>query len=501
MQRLSVSEVLDCPALPTLPAVALKLLKLTEDKSVSVDEIAGCVQNDPALTTKILRTVNSSYYGLAQPCPTISRAIAYLGIKTVKSLVLSFSVVELSKQAHEGFELEDFWRRSLYAAAATRRIAERTGTCDAEGAFTAALMQDVGMFAIHAAACSPYRYILLQTARDHGRLATLERSMFGIDHAEVGAALAERWRLPPEMVEAIRYHHDHQQAQYLELVCAVSLGYEVAASAVLADLGAARGRVGELAFQWFAFTGDEVSQLLEDTVADAGELGRLLEVKINGTSETSRIVAQAEEAFIRTQADGGRQPELPPRPADDESAVSMVDALTGVGNRNAFSMQLMRAFEEAAGSGGPFGVVLVDPSRFKWLNESYGREVGDELLVEMAGRLGDARREDDVLCRLGGEQFGLIAARGGVKEVAAVADGVRNAVAERAFHPSGQSESPGPINVSVSVGAAVYDASTRAYFTSPAVMMRAAETALRAAKEAGRNQVRMFKIKPKRTAA
>ena len=110
--------MLNYPVLPSLPGVASQVLELTRSPKVSMQDIAQTVVMDPALATKVLRTVNSSYYALAQPCPSLPRAMSMLGMSTVKSIVLGFSLVEMTKGVAGGaqaFDLQAYWRRAMYA--------------------------------------------------------------------------------------------------------------------------------------------------------------------------------------------------------------------------------------------------------------------------------------------------------------------------------------------------------------------------------------------------
>ena len=88
MEPLTLDDVLRCQRLPTMPSVAIEVLDLAQTDDVALDAIALVIEKDQALTAKILRTINASYYGLSQPCPTISRAMAYLGLNAVQALVL-----------------------------------------------------------------------------------------------------------------------------------------------------------------------------------------------------------------------------------------------------------------------------------------------------------------------------------------------------------------------------------------------------------------------------
>jgi two-component system cell cycle response regulator len=499
MKSLSVEQVLDCPGLPSLPTVALQVLELTRDDSVPLQAIADLVQHDPALTAKILRTVNSPFYGLSRPCPTIRRAIAYLGLNTVKSLVLSFSLVDLTRQAQDGMDLVDFWRRSLYCAAVIRRIATMTGTCDPDEAFATAMMQDIGMLALYAAAPSPYHFILAQTTRDHHRLPVVERNAFGFDHAEIGAALAQRWRLPEEMIEAIRLHHEARQTQHLELVCALALAYEITAAVTLAELSSSPAELDRLAYQWFGFGADQVRELTALAVDDANELSALLRVNIGERPNTNEILSKAEEAFIRHQAGVQREAALPQE--EEAPAVAATDVLTQVGNRNRFGQALVDAMAEARTARRPVGVIILDTDRFKSINEAHGHDAGDAILIELAARLKAIAREKDVLCRLGGEEFGIVAVGSSLRETAALAETMRRVVAARPFYPGGEAGPIGPLPVTISIGVAGCDGTNDGELSKPAMLVKAADKALYVAKEAGRNQVRVHRAAGGKAAA
>ena len=250
----AVDRILACRTLPSLPGVALQVVELTRDASAPIDRIAKLVQNDPALTAKILRTVNSSFYGLTNPCPTISRAVSLLGINTVKSLVLGFSLVDMAGgEGKAGFDLTAYWRRTIYSAAGARLLARRTGRCDPEEAFIGGLLQDVGMLAAHAALGDDYARVLAGAPEDHDDLARAEFAALGFDHASVGYKLIQKWKLPPQVAECTRHHHqpDHAGPAFAPLVQLVALGTDAAAIMTLPEPGAKLARFTSLASAWF----------------------------------------------------------------------------------------------------------------------------------------------------------------------------------------------------------------------------------------------------------
>ena len=121
-----ITRIKQCPTLPSLPAIAVQVLELTQKADIDIAEIARVISKDPALSSKILRTVNSSFYGRSQAVGTISHALVILGLQSVKTLVLGFSLVSnLSKARAKGFKHVGYWKRSIYAATAARTIAKK----------------------------------------------------------------------------------------------------------------------------------------------------------------------------------------------------------------------------------------------------------------------------------------------------------------------------------------------------------------------------------------
>jgi diguanylate cyclase (GGDEF)-like protein len=495
MRIVTLEQVLACPHLPSLPTVAVDVLSLTADKDVKLVEIARVVQNDQALCAKILKTVNSTYYGLSKPCPTVTRALTYLGLSTVKSLVLGFSLVDWSKFG-EGFDMIDYWRRCVYCAAATRRIAGMKGTCDAEEAFICALMQDMGMPAIFTVMGSDYLSIMSKTNGQHSTLADLEREVLGFDHAEAGAMLAQRWRLPDEIINAIRAHHWPTTPDQPELVRAVKLGCQAAHVLSTVNSCEALGQFTLQASNWFGFSESEAATLLTTIAEDAAELSRLFQINTGDPPDINAILAQAEEASLMHQLNVQREADTLRKTNSDLTRQTITDALTKVGNRKHFDSEMKGRFEQARLSGGSLGVIMVDADKFKNLNDTYGHQAGDAVLVELARRMNEQVRQTGIVCRYGGEEFAVIVPGGSRRSTAELAEQLRCAIASA---PIDLRELQGPhesVPVTVSMGVAVLDLSVAQKLTSPQLLVQAADKALYAAKHAGRNCVRVFSAKP-----
>ena len=203
-----LDDILNCPSIPTLPAVAIRVLELTSDPDVKMDELAKEIQVDQGIAAKILRTVNSSFYGLRKRCSSIEHALVMLGLNPVKSLVLGFSLVSSVKgQEGDEFDYLGYWKRGLTSAVAAKFAAEMAGNkMITDEAFLAGLFQDIGMVAMHRTLDDKYLSIIKSTEGNHARLAKAELDSLEIQHAVVGAMMCENWKIPHEIVIPVRYH-------------------------------------------------------------------------------------------------------------------------------------------------------------------------------------------------------------------------------------------------------------------------------------------------------
>ncbi|MHC5022468.1 MAG: sensor domain-containing diguanylate cyclase [Planctomycetota bacterium] len=497
MSALSIDFVLASPNLPSLPPVAMEVLELTRREDVRLDEIARVIQNDQALTTKILRTVNSSYYGLSKPCPTISRALALLGLSTVKSLMLGFTLVDVAKRGDGEIDIVPYWRRSLISAAAARHIATTTDACDPEEAFIGALMQDTGMLAIHKAIKSRYVEIIDRTEGDHRRLPTLEKEDLGFDHATIGALLGERWRLPPQLVAAIRHHHDAKGSEYVELVKCVALATLAASVLTVDDSQAALREFDRKALQWFKLTSADTSLQIAQIASDVESLSSLFDIDTGAMPDVNSILAEAEDATLAHQVSMQREHERLVESNDELSRQATTDGLTSVANRARFDQELGSRFDQARSFKGTLGLIIADLDHFKQVNDTHGHQAGDVVLVEVARRMSECVRGSDVVCRYGGEEFGIVLPGAMRREAAAIAERLRRSIAENSIDLDGASDAADTLNVTCSFGVAVYDPETAAVLSAPEILVQTADKALYAAKQAGRNCVRVHTSKPR----
>lgn len=187
----------------TLPTVALEVVRLADRPDVDTRALRQCIENDPALTAKILKVVNSSLFGPGRKVGDLSQAIGRLGVKPLKLLALGFSLPKELVAGHENRVLAEYWRRSLLKAAAAREICRCWWSADGDDAFIAGLLQDVGSLVLLKTLGFPYEEMLAEAYARGEDPRHRELAAFGFERTAVSAALLSRWGLPHELTSAI----------------------------------------------------------------------------------------------------------------------------------------------------------------------------------------------------------------------------------------------------------------------------------------------------------
>lgn len=191
----------------SLPEVCLRIQQLAEDPHADMAEFGQLVIQDPALTTRLLKLVNSAYYGFPGRIDTVSRAVNLVGIAELRNLTLAMAAMEVfGGLENERFDMLGFWRHSVYCALVARFLARHARVLHAERLFIAGLLHDVGRLLIFSLLPEQALRILQRIAAGADTCAA-ERAELGFDHAAVGYELLSLWRLPKELRIAVAFHH------------------------------------------------------------------------------------------------------------------------------------------------------------------------------------------------------------------------------------------------------------------------------------------------------
>jgi HD-like signal output (HDOD) protein len=325
MNEALIQRILRSPPLPSLPRVAVEVLNLAQDPDVAVPAIARVVSRDPALAAKILRTVNSSAYGLSHTIGTIDRALVVLGLEGVKTLVLGFSLVNGLRKAKAkgGFDHVAYWRRSLYAGAAAKVLADEVRIPLVEEAFLAALLMDVGMLALDRVLGAEYGAVTLR-AKAHEALSRVEAETLGMTHADAAAVLAERWKLPPVLAVSMSHHHKPlvlEDETLREVAEVVWLAGRVADVFVDAEPEWPLAEVRRTCLERYGLTELQCGSILARVGMRTRELAPLFEIPLAADRDYETVLKRASEGLAKLTRDlpGGAAaaagPAAPARPA------------------------------------------------------------------------------------------------------------------------------------------------------------------------------------------
>ncbi|MCB9365983.1 MAG: HDOD domain-containing protein [Calditrichaeota bacterium] len=221
-----LAQLREIKTLPTLPDTATKVIQMSQDPDVSPSELALTVEKDPSIATRLLKLVNSPYFGVRGSVTSIQQALVFLGVSNLRNLVLSSSVMDLFSQDGEvgSFSRKQLWIHSMATAVVAREIAKHTRSADPEVAFTAGLIHDVGKVVIDRHFHEEFERIVALMETYQVPMMDAETAVIGLTHAEIGMYLAERWSLPLVLQEAVGFHHDPRYAKH-EPKLAALVGY------------------------------------------------------------------------------------------------------------------------------------------------------------------------------------------------------------------------------------------------------------------------------------
>ncbi len=212
-------------ALPALPMTAVRLIQIMDNPRAGAREMVQTISSDPSLAAKVLRVVNSAYFGLRGSVSELSRAVVMLGHNRIRDLALAASMAPLLKIGATGYEMTPaaFMQHSVAAGCAAQIIADRTGR-DAEPAFVVGLLHDIGKLVLHAYVAESWEVIVETVFSTGASFDEAERQVLGFDHAAAGAEVALKWSFPDALVEGLRWHHKPQMHTELFLPAAVHIG-------------------------------------------------------------------------------------------------------------------------------------------------------------------------------------------------------------------------------------------------------------------------------------
>jgi len=192
-----------------LPGNAAKVLSMLDDPEFEVSQIEETLRLDPELTANVLRLTNSAYFGFSEKIGSLKQAIVVLGSKKLIQLVMATCMSGLMSQNVKGYDLDkgDLWRHSIAVSVVAEKLVEEIGISADPEIFTAALLHDIGKLLLGQHVEDYIEAINAQVSAEKS-FQTIERDVFGTDHAEIGARILQNWSFPDNVVNAVRWHHE-----------------------------------------------------------------------------------------------------------------------------------------------------------------------------------------------------------------------------------------------------------------------------------------------------
>lgn len=257
-----------------LPESALNVVRLASKPDADPQAVCEAIKQDPALAAKVLRSVNSSRYGLRHKVGNLQMAISLLGLREVKAIAhgVYMSKMFTPSGSYKTYTRKDLWKHSVAVARMSEHVAKKLGKVDPEMCYYGGLLHDIGLLIIDQSMHRPFCEILDRIS-DGADLRATEREILTFDHTHLGAFVTEHWKMPPVIVAAAQYHHDPQeyQGEYESEVKIVAI----------ANFFVSRHGIPALGVDSAKFPGDEVFRFLglsdQDCLAIVDEMPSVLQ--------------------------------------------------------------------------------------------------------------------------------------------------------------------------------------------------------------------------------
>jgi putative nucleotidyltransferase with HDIG domain len=269
-----------CGCLPSLGSIDSALKDLLNADQRYTSQIAEIIRRDPSLTSRLLRLVNSVYYGMSTPVKNIEEAVFYLGVRQIRQLAVVTPVIEdlQNLAGNRRFPWREFWRHCIGAALMTREVIDIIQSPNEEIDYVGGLIHDVGKIVMASAFPEHFTALYGRQADISRDLLEAEKELLGVDHAELGALYLKKQILPENLVEIVQFHHHPEHARHnVNMVAAVQVADLLVRHAKIGDSGN-RAEIADDA--WSESTGWEIlfgRQSAEEKAATRASLKRSLE--------------------------------------------------------------------------------------------------------------------------------------------------------------------------------------------------------------------------------
>lgn len=489
--------------LPSPPAIAIQILDAVRDKHVTSKSLSKIIYSDPALAARILKFSNSSLYSSCIKIDSIDRAVTMLGTETLKNITLSFAIAQTSQgMKSNGFDFNLFWKRSLTSAVSASLLADMLGM-EKGNIFVTGLLKDIGMLFMYVNKPEQYLNVFKEKMSNSVTLVEAERTIFGFDHQEIGAAILEHWSFPDRIHHPILFHHHFKDApisirdesMLLDLADKVTSAYH--------DCNTV-DRVKEIhrALRRHKSIGDrEITDFIDRAGEQSLEILSSFEIKAGNMKPYSQLLQEAkdelgklnlsyEQLMLDLKQAKIKRDKLATelKKANDQlRLLGLRDALTTLYNHTYFLEALLKEISKARRYKRVLSLILMDIDNFKSVNDTYGHLIGDRTLKQVAEKIKKNIRNADIAARYGGEDFAVILPETNLKGAIILAERLRIVIEEMRLSNDGGVD----FGITISAGVATFDPYGDKAITT-VELIKTADRGLYLSKNNGRNRVSVF---------
>jgi diguanylate cyclase (GGDEF)-like protein len=494
----------DSVNLPSLPAVAIRILEAVKNEDTSFKELSGIISTDPALVAKTLKIVNSSFYGRNQKIDTLEKAIGLLGFINLKNIALSYVITkEFRDQDGTEFDFNLFWKRSVTASIA----ADMTGKLlngKSDDAFVTGLLQDIGILIMFICNPDTYLRVLDEHLTTNLPIEDIEKNILGFDHQEIGSEVLKRWGFPENIYLPIKYHHEIKAFpnRYKRHIHTLLVSDKISKLYHGSNRKGEMDVVTEFLEETYDISREDIDNLIDAVAENSMEMLSNFEVNSEEIIPFSRLLQETNEELsklnmtyaqllINYKEEKERAEHLAGKLKEKNKKLREMarkDGLTNLFNHKYFHGVLDNELARSIRYKRPFSLIMFDIDYFKKINDTFGHRVGDIYLKKLSELVLTIVRENDIVARYGGEEFAVILPETDVEGGLILADRIRSAVEGMSV-----SAGPGTIQTTVSLGLSTYNPDGRGVLERED-LIDAADAAMYESKNSGRNRINVHDV-------
>ena len=483
--------------LPTLPGVAMKILQAMGRDIPNIMEISEIISLDAPLSAKVLKMVNSPFYGLANKITSVHQAMVYLGLNTVKNLALSFSVIKTFEHKNKSsFDYVQFSKDSLVGAIAAKLLAEKTSRQQGENAFFLGLLQNIGLPIMAESMPAQYEEVIMKTKSNVASLHEVESQLLGLNHMEVGEYVTHAWGLPAKLTVPIGVHHipgrltsGSDDIESLTKTLHLSSLYINLFNGSDPKVNYAEIENCIRAYQLNSVINN--SATVKEITEGIKNLFPIFEIKIDEKKYID-IIETARYESEKLSSDLLNQVQSQSECLEQLKQQVGLDSMTQLYNHDRFMEILHQEISRATRYKTPLSIIIADVDHFKSVNDFFGHQAGDYALKCVSSHLKKLLRDSDHIARYGGEEFGIILPMTTLKKAIQSAERLRKSIESEKIVYREKS-----ISVTMSFGIALLENNRQIDVEG---LIKMADEALYDAKNTGRNRCCHYKLQnPEKT--